>query len=330
MNPSGSPEESAAPRNAGGAAGQAGEEPPPLTGRAAPWQPVPLPRVGLPTENRPDRTSAALCCPRGCGPCSGRWVSKAAGVRLRSPREGCRAGCPAHGALPSACSAVARVAGAHGDGGQRGPSNTLGGSTLGPHRPRGPISPPRQGPLLPQSVLRSWLRQACPRQPGWPSCTPSGQAGEGGVGRGTGPAWPQTCTVSDTTHCVLNPTSRPAGGFPAASTPSPFPRRVGLLSKVGRPWEVPRPPQGATPLGTGAHPRVPCVSKRCWGWYPEPPDSPAPLALQPQGGGWADGPNRVPQRFAGHRLPGAEAPQRDFVLPQRASVPLGEAWALPW
>ena len=151
-----------------------------------------------------------------------------------------------------------------------------------------------------------------------------------GLGWACRPAWPQTCTVSDTIHCVLNPTSRPAGGFPAASTPSPFPRRVGLLSKVGRPWEVPRPPQGATPLGTGAHPRVPCVSKRCWGWYPEPPDSPAPLALQPQGGGWADGPNRVPQRFAGHRLPGAEAPQRDFVLPQRASVPLGEAWALPW
>lgn len=114
---SGSPEESAAPRNAGRAASQAGEGPPPLTTGAAPWQPTPLPHVGLPTENRPSRTSAAPSCPQGCGPCSRRWVSKAAGVRRRSPGEGRRAGCPTHGALPTAWSAVARVAEAHRDGG---------------------------------------------------------------------------------------------------------------------------------------------------------------------------------------------------------------------
>lgn len=116
-SPSGSPEESAAPRNAGRAASQAGEGPPPLTTGAAPWQPTPLPHVGLPTENRPSRTSAAPSCPQGCGPCSRRWVSKAAGVRRRSPGEGRRAGCPTHGALPTAWSAVARVAEAHRDGG---------------------------------------------------------------------------------------------------------------------------------------------------------------------------------------------------------------------
>lgn len=156
--------------------------------------------------------------------------------------------------------------------------------------PRVPSPLPGKAPSCP-SVLSSWLRQACPGPPAGPAAHPRGRWVK--VGWDGGQGWPGSRPAPCVPHPVLNLTSRPAGDFPAASAPTPYPGRAGLLSKADRPWEVPRPPQG-TPPGPGAHPRDPSVGGQCWGWYPG--NQTLQLALQPWGGagGGAEGPRPCP------------------------------------
>ena len=124
--------------------------------------------------------------------------------------------------------------------------------------PRVPSPLPGKAPSCP-SVLSSWLQQACPRPPAGPAAHPWGRQVK--VGWDGGQGWPGSRPAPCVPHPVLNPTSHLAGDFPAASTPSPYPGRAGLLSKAGRPWEVPRLPleprraQGitaGTPLQAGS------------------------------------------------------------------------------
>lgn len=165
--------------------------------------------------------------------------------------------------------------------GRRGPSNTLGGLRAGPTPPRGSHLPsPARPPPAP--VCPELLWQACPGPLAGQAAYPRGRQVK--VGWDGGQGQPGSRPAPCVPHPVLNPTSHPAGGFPAASAPSPYPGRAGLLSKAGRLWEVPRPPQGAL-LGPGAHPRNPSVGRQCWGWYPETPDSPAGSAAS----GWGAG-----------------------------------------